>query len=384
MTGPAGGPRVSVLLPNLTGGGAERVMLTVAGGLASAGADVRLLLGAATGPLLDLVPPGVAVQTLGGGHVRDVIPRLARHLLRDRPQCLLSTLDHANVAALAANAVAGFPTSVAVRVANTMSEVATAEPAGKDRLTLLAARRLYPRASAVVAPSQGVADDLAEFVGPRIRPLLRVIPNPVVGPDVAGRAAAPLEHPWFDAGQPPVLLSVGSLTAKKNFGLLLQAAAALRGRQQVRTLILGEGPERAGLESLAGRLGLRLGEDVSLPGWVPDPYPYLARCAVYVLASDREGLPGALIQALACGARVVATDCRSGPDEVLDGGRLGRLVPVGDAAAMVAALRDTLVEHAAGVRPADPAARLGRYTEAGSVAAYVGLVDELAALGAPA
>jgi len=373
---------VSVLLPDLAGGGAERVMLTVAGGLASAGADVRLLLGAATGPLLDLVPAGVVVEALGGAHVRDVVPRLARHLRHDRPHCLLSTLDHANVAALAANAVAGSPTSVAVRVANTMSEVATAEPSGKDRLTLLAARRLYPRASAVIAPSQGVADDLEEFVGPRIRPLLRVIPNPVVGADLAARAAAPLEHPWFAAGQPPVLLSVGSLTAKKNFGLLLQAAAALRGRHQVRTLILGEGPERAGLESLAVRLGLRLGEDVGLPGWVPDPYPYLARCAVYVLASDREGLPGALIQALACGARVVATDCRSGPGEVLDGGRLGRLVPVGDAAAMTAALRDTLVERAAGVRPADPTAWLGRYTEAGSVAAYVRLVDELAALGA--
>jgi glycosyltransferase involved in cell wall biosynthesis len=374
---------VTVLLPNLAGGGAERVMLTVAGGLASAGAEVRLLLGEAEGPLVELLPDNVTIESFGRVHVRQVVPRLARHLRRDRPHCLLSTLEHANVAALVANTVAGSPTSVAVRVANTMSEVASASPSRKDRLSVLAARALYPRAQAVVAPSQGVADDLEQMVGVRMRPLMRVIPNPVIGGDLAARAAVPVAHAWFAPGQPPVLLTVGSLTAKKNHALLLHVTAALRAHgSRVRALILGEGPERGSLEALARRLGLRVDEDVSLPGWVPDPYPYLARCSVYVLASDREGLPGALIQALACGARVVATDCRSGPREVLDGGRLGRLVPVGDVMNMTAAVRDTLAERAAGLRPADPWSSLARYTEADSVGAYVRLVDELAGLGA--
>jgi glycosyltransferase involved in cell wall biosynthesis len=378
INGRARGPRVTVLLPNLSGGGAERVMLTVAGGLASEGAEVLLLLGDSTGPLAEQLPANVRVASLGRAHVRQVVPALVRHFRRHRTDCLISTLDHANVAALVARAAAASSIPVAVRVANTMGEVAASGPSRKDRLAMLAARALYPHAQAVIAPSFGVAEDLERVVGARLRRTIRVIPNPVIGSDLAARAAAGPGHPWLEAGQPPVLLTVASLTAKKNHALLLRAAADLRRQAPVRTMILGEGPERGTLEALATRLGLRLGEDVCVPGWVPDPYPYLARCAVYVLASDREGLPGALIQALACGARVVATDCRSGPREILDGGRLGRLVPVGDVAAMTSAIRETLAERAAGTKPADPWSVLSRYTEADAIAAYGALVDELA------
>src|SRR5439155_13194094 len=132
---------------------------------------------------------------------------------RDRPQVLMSTLEHTNVAALVANAAAGGRTAVTVRVANTMSAVAAAT-GPKDRLSLAAARILYPRARTVIAPSSGVADDVLATVGPRVRAALRVIPNPVIGADLPARSAAPAGHPWFADGQPPVLLAVGSLTPK--------------------------------------------------------------------------------------------------------------------------------------------------------------------------
>jgi glycosyltransferase involved in cell wall biosynthesis len=369
-------PAVTVLLPDLTGGGAERVMLTVAGGLAAHGARVRLVLGSGHGPLAALVPGSVRVDDLGVRHVRQAVPRLARHLRRDRPHVLLSTLEHTNVAALLAGVAAGGRTAVTVRVANTMSSAAAGP---KDRLALLAARALYPRARRVVAPSRGVADDVVATVGPRVRAALRVIPNPVVGPDVAARAAVAPAHPWFAAGAPPVVLAVGSLTPKKNQRLLLEAFAQVRAAEPARLVVLGEGPSRAELERTAHRLGVAA--DVTFAGWVDDPYPYLARCAVFVLSSDREGLPGALVQALACGARVVATDCASGPAEILDGGRLGRLVPVGDAAALARAVSATLAEHAAAAPRPDPASALARYTEDAAIDAYVGLVEELVSEG---
>lgn len=377
MTASPTAPAVTVLLPNLAGGGAERVMLTVAGGLAAHGAHVRLMLGSSEGPLAACVPSGVSVDDMHVSHVRNVVPRLTRHLRRDRPDVLLSTLEHTNVAALVANLAAGGPTATTVRVANTMSAAAAAGPGRKDRVALVAARALYPRAAAVVAPSRGVADDVVATVGPKVCGLVHVIPNPVVGPGLDERAAVEPDHPWFASGQPPVLLAVGSLTPKKNHALVLRALARLGTEAPCRLTVLGEGPCRAELEALTERLGLT--ERVSMPGWVEDPFPYMARCAAFVLGSDREGLPGALIQALACGARVVATDCPSGPAEVLDGGRLGRLVPVGDVEALAGALSTTLAEHAAGVPRPEPWTALARYTERGAVQAYVRLVEQLVA-----
>jgi glycosyltransferase involved in cell wall biosynthesis len=369
---------VSLVLPDLSGGGAERVMLQVAGGLARDGREVRLVLGKARGPLARQLPAGVVVDELGRAHVREMVPGLVRHLRAHRPSCLVSTLDHTNVTALVARGLARTRTPVVVRVANTMTEVARQPGQRRDRATVQVARRVYPWADALVAPSAGVAADVVELVRPRCLPHLHVIPNPVIGPDLTTRAQSPSGHPWLDGdGGPPVVLAVGSLTAKKNHGLVVRAVARVRRHRPVRLVVLGGGPERGALLAEATRLGLAPGTDVDLPGWVDDPFPHLARCAVFVLGSDREGLPGALIQAVACGARVVATDCRSGPREVLDEGRVGRLVPVGDVDAMAAALTAALDEHDRAVPHAGGPDAVARYTEAASVAAYGRLVDDL-------
>jgi glycosyltransferase involved in cell wall biosynthesis len=165
---------------------------------------------------------------------------------------------------------------------------------------------------------------------------MRTVYNPVVTPELLAQAEAIAPHPWLQDGGPPVVLGVGRLVDQKGFATLLEAVARLRRERPLRLLVLGEGRRRGALERQARRLGL--GADFALPGFAPNPFAYMARAGVFVLSSVYEGLPGVLIQALACGCPVVSTDCPDGPREILAGGEYGPLVPVGDAAALAAAI----------------------------------------------
>ena len=190
-----------------------------------------------------------------------------------------------------------------------------------------------------MAVSHGVGDSLAELADiPRER--ITTIYNPTVTPDLHAGARVPLDHPWFRPDAPPVVPGAGRLVPPKDFPTLLRAFARVRAQRPARLVILGEGKRRGELETLAATLGITA--DTAMPGFVENPYPYMARAAVFVLSSVREGLPNVLIEALACGCPVVSTDCPSGPAEVLDGERYGRLVPTGDDAALARALCATL------------------------------------------
>jgi glycosyltransferase involved in cell wall biosynthesis len=174
---------------------------------------------------------------------------------------------------------------------------------------------------------------------------VRVIYNPVVSPELYEKADAPVEHPWFQPHQPPVVLAAGRLVALKGYDTLLRAFARVRQETPARLVILGEGPERPNLERLAAELGVAA--DVDMPGFDPNPFRYMKRAGVFVLSSRYEGLPNVLIQALACGCPVVSTDCPSGPSEILDGGRYGALVPVDDVEAMAGAIVRALLGQVA-------------------------------------
>jgi glycosyltransferase involved in cell wall biosynthesis len=206
-------------------------------------------------------------------------------------------------------------------------------------------RRFYPWADAVVAVSDGVAADTAEVA--RIpRDAIRTIYNPADVDDIARQARLPVDHPWLQPGGPPLILGVGRLAAQKDFPTLLRAFARLRQGRDARLVILGEGRQRPALEALVAQLGLA--ECVDLPGYEGNPFRFMARAALFVLSSRYEGLPGALIQALACGCPVVSTDCPSGPHEILEGGDYGPLVPVGDDMAMAEGMERVLAS------PPDP------------------------------
>ena len=316
-------------------------MLKLAGGIAARSYAVDLVLARAEGPFLAEVPGSVRLVDLKASRVLTSLPALVRYLRRERPAALLSVL-HANLVALWARRLAGVPTRVVVSERNTLScEARHFASDLRIRLMPQLIKRFYVWADGVVAVSKGVADDLTQITRiPRER--IRVIYNPIVTPELREKAQAPLEHPWFRPSEPPVILEVGRLSAQKDFPALIQAFAQVRRTRPARLLILGEGEERHALEAQVKELDLK--QDVSLPGFVANPCPYMSRAGVFVLSSRWEGLPGVLIEALYCGAALVATDCPSGPREILCDGKYGQLVPVGDGNALAQAIEIALTD----------------------------------------
>ena len=316
--------RLAVFLPGLYGGGGERTMLSLSGGLAAAGHEVDLVLAKSEGPYLDQVPPTVRLVELNAWKTVTSLPSLARYLRRERPVAMLSALSRANVVAAWARRLTGRPPRLVVNEQNTVSVWARNASDWGKRLVPRLARAFYPWTNAVVGVSRGVADDLVEAVG-LPADLVHVIFNPGITADMRERAKERSDHPWFAEGEPPVILAVGALIPQKDYPNLLRAMARVRAERPARLIILGEGRERPSLEALVRELDLE--DDVALPGFVRNPYAFMSRADVFALSSRWEGLPTVLVEALYCRARLVATDCPSGPREILDGGRHGRLVP---------------------------------------------------------
>jgi glycosyltransferase involved in cell wall biosynthesis len=349
-------------------------MLNLAGAFCARGHRVDLIVCRAEGELRDQVPDGVTLVELrrassgiwsrlrvlaadpagfasllrpvllpiGTSSRIRYLPDLVRYLRCERPQVLLSAMTDMNLVALWARRLAKVPTELVISEHINLSQsVQASHNRRKWRYRFLPPllARTYPWAEAIIAVSTGVADDLSTLAKiPRKRIL--AIYNPVVTPDLEEKSKAPCDHPWFAQGSSPVLLAVGRFTAHKDFPTLLRAFARVRRVRPVRLLLLGEGEERTKLEALVRELGVAA--DVALPGFVLNPFPYMVRAAVLVLSSLHEGLANVVIEALACGCPVVSTDCPSGPAEILEGGRYGALVPVGDVEAMAKAIHAAL------------------------------------------
>lgn len=334
--------KIALFIPSLRGGGAERVMVNLARGFAKQGFKVDLVLAKAEGPYLSQVPDNVRVIELKSRRVLYSLPGLIRYLRQERPEALLSALDHANIVALWAKKLSQVPTRVVVSVHSTLSKASTNATSIRARLIPLWVRVFYPGADAVVAVSKGVAEDLIRLTNLR-REKVHVIYNPVITPELFAKADEPLDHPWFEPSEPPVVLSVGRLTPAKDYSTLIRAFALVRKKMPARLMILGEGEERPKLEALIKELGLE--QDVVLPGFVNNPYKYMKHATVFVLSSRWEGFGNVLVEAMALGTPVVSTDCPSGPLEILDGGKHGKLVPVGDPNLMAKAILETLEDR---------------------------------------
>jgi glycosyltransferase involved in cell wall biosynthesis len=336
--------KVAIYLPSLGGGGAERVTVTLANAFAARGLAVDLVLPNANGPYRSQVNPAIKIVDLNASRVLASAPRLVAYLRRERPASLLSVMNHANVVAVAAKALAGVRTRVIVSEHNTLSSSIGNGLSLNDHVHLGLMKLCYRIADGVVGVSDGVSDDLARCIRlPRDR--ITTIYNPIDAHQISLRSQVMVEHPWFAPGAPPVIVGIGRLTEQKNFKLLLDAFARLRSNRsgEVRLIILGEGELRGDLERQVEALGLK---DVSLPGFVSNPYAYARASAVFVLSSAWEGLPTVLIEAMACGVRVVSTNCPSGPSEILEDGKWGRLVPTNDVAALADAMDAALNDSA--------------------------------------
>jgi glycosyltransferase involved in cell wall biosynthesis len=331
--------KLALFVPTFAGGGAERVMVTLAGAFVDAGYSVDLLTASARGPYLSEVPKRVRLVNFRTRRVVKTFPQLCGYLRRERPDILLATPMHASVVALLAKVASGSATRVFVREASNVSMAKATNGTLRGRMLPLLARWTYRLANGIIAPSRGVEDDMVVNHGIP-RPAVRVIYNPVVDDRLFAMAAEPPSHAWAGANDKPLILGVGRLSAEKDFATLLRAFRLVRNARTARLLILGEGKERHALEQMVDELGLKA--DVGLPGFVANPFAVMSRASVFVLSSRFEGLPNALIQALALGVPLVSTDCPSGPREVLEDGRYGTLVPVGDAKRMAEGILDRM------------------------------------------
>lgn len=369
----AGPARLAVLISFSGEGGVERMVLNLVEGFAARGIGVDLLAIRADSAHLGSLPPGVTLIDLGVRHSGLAVLPLARYLRRARPAALLVAKDRAIRAAVAARALAGVRCRIVGRLGTNLS-AALEDRAGLARWLRVAPMRLfYPAVDHVVCVSEGVMDDTARLTGlPPER--LSVVRNPVVTPRLTALAAEAVDHPWAQDRSVPLVLGAGRLTEQKDFPTLVRAFARLRASRPARLVILGEGRGRGRLEALAAELGVV--EDVALPGFTPNPYAWMARARLFVLSSAWEGSPNVLTEALALGVPSVATDCPSGPREILAGGRWGPLVPVGDAEALAAAMAATLD---APQGPEVLRAAVAEYTRDAAAAAYLAVLG----LGGP-
>jgi len=380
-----GPTRIGLVIDSMAGGGAERMTLNIASGLIARGHQVDLLLCFATGPYLNSIPSAVRVITLNTrvwskrrqlcyfrrhipasvrvvhmgprwsgkwltwfraavalrwpwkdfwlltpGVARAVIG-IAQYIRRERPRVILASLHTSTAATLLARQWAGNEVRVVVAVRSSMLDM----DARERRL----AEMLYPKADGIVTVSRGLADEQTSQMSiPRQR--ITPIYNPVFTPDLESLASETPSHPWLRKKGLSVILAIGRLRKVKDHPTLLRAFARLAGRTDMRLVVLGEGAERPSLEALVRELGI--GERVDMPGWVSNPFAFMRRARLFVLSSRWEGFANVLVEALACGCPVVGTDCPFGPREILEDGRWGALVPVGDDAALAQAMEAAL------------------------------------------
>ena len=325
--------RIVVFMPNLAGGGAERVTLALCKGLIHEGHHVQLVVSAATGPLSDEAQSALGVADLRQPRVFRSLPGLVRLLNRQRPAVVISVLSHANLVAALAVRLSGCGAKLIVMHHNTMSINVRESPRWRDRLMPALCGLFYPMADVICSVSEGVASDLSQ--ASRIpRPTIRVLPNPVDYSAIQELGSQDVPAGVIPDGDGPLILAVGRLEKQKDFATLIRAVAALPGHY--RLVILGDGSLRPSLQALIDSLGIA--SRVSLPGYLANPYPVYASADVFALSSLWEGLPTVLLEAMAFDLPLVSTDCRSGPREILRDGEYGTLVPVGDAESMTRAL----------------------------------------------
>lgn len=331
---------ISFFLPNLDGGGAERAMLHLAAGIAKRGIKTDLVLAKAEGEYLQKVPPEVRLINLNS-HSPIIfwkILHLRRYLQQEQPTFLISTLDILS-AATWAKKLAGVPTKVIMCVQTHLSQQFKDNSLIMSKVRPYLVKQWYPLADRTIAASQGVAEDVSQISGIPVNNI-DVIYNPVVMPELFDKAKEPTNHPWFASGEPPVILGVGRLATQKDFPTLIKAFAIVREQISAKLMILGQGEKRPQLEALVQKLGLE--KDVDMPGFKDNPYAYMAQAKLFVLSSAWEGFGNVVAEAIAVGTPVVSTDCPSGPAEILDNGKYGKLVPVGDVNALANSILEML------------------------------------------
>ena len=356
--------RFAFLLPDMNGGGAERVALTLIDDFVRRGLSVDLLLMNAEGVLLPLIPPQVRVIDLNAARIRNVLRPLSKYLRREKPIGIQVSMWPLTVAGILARTISRTSTRVIVSDHAALSRQYAGRGFLHRQFLKWSMRLLYRHADARVVVAADAANDISRLSGIP-RDSFEVIYNPV--PPAVGVGDSAAEQLWGGDGHR--ILNVGRMNPQKNQSLLIDAFARLSRDTNARLMILGDGALRPALERRAAELGLA--GRVVMPGFKVDPTPFYHSADLLVLSSDFEGYPLVLIEAMQCGTPIVSTDCLSGPSEILSGGEFGWLTPCGDAARLAEAMAAALVS------PTDPGKLKTRANElsAGAADRYLELMS---------
>ncbi|WP_171908139.1 glycosyltransferase [Natrialba sp. SSL1] len=319
----------------MSGGGAEKIILNIAKELSNRGHDVDLVLVNATGPYMQNIPDCINIIDFGCSRTLYSLPKLVIYLRDESPDALLATLNHANLVAIWSKIISRTPSQLLIRQSDIPSK--NTLDSKKEQVIHKLMRIFYPYSDEIIVMSNMGNEDLSSNYSIN-DDKISIIHNPVNVKNI-------LEMKEESAGVPDfnsefVISSAGRLAEEKDFSTLIESFYYLQQSLDVELVILGEGEKRDELEQLTNQLGIE--EQVSFPGFVDNPYKYISRSDVFVLSSKWEGFGNVLVEALVCETAIVSTNCPGGPNEILQKGKYGKLVPVGDSEALAKAIQESL------------------------------------------
>jgi glycosyltransferase involved in cell wall biosynthesis len=351
-------------------------MITLMDALLDLGIEIDLLLPAGQHPDLDDLRGQVNRFVVDVDHRQHAEKTLREYLQQRHPDAILSNKDHTH-RLLRRRKLGSQRPFTAFRIGTNVPERLKRTSRWSSIWKRWQLAELYREADLLIGNSTGVSESLQRMLshGPRLRgphqPRIETILNPVEADLITSLAGKPMSHPWLKDKSGPVIVSVGRLVRAKNFGLLLRAFALLPAKLDARLMICGSGSQHERLLALATRLGIA--DRIELLGHQSNPFRYVAAADLFVCSSIFEGANNALIEAIALGTPSVSTDCPSGASDILDGGRLGPLVPVDDPIALAEAMRSVLEAPLPAERLRAGAARFDPKLSAARYAQVLGL-----------
>ncbi|MGL5804542.1 MAG: glycosyltransferase, partial [Xenococcaceae cyanobacterium] len=339
---------VAIYIDSLQGYGADKTLLKIAEGLAEIDIEIDLVTAKKVGKIGSQINPAINLINFDSSRfnlIKNVFG-LTKYLIDKKPAILFSSIHFNNITSACSIMLArlvGVKSKLVVRQANSLEYQLKGYPFPIGTLMYPLIKMAYKKADLIICPSKGLLSDLTKFMKAE-ESKIKLVYNPTVTADIFIKAQQEVDHRWFKQKSCPIILAAGRLKPQKDFKTLINAFARVkRNFKDAKLVILGEGTQRQELQSLITKLNIQ--EDVDLVGFQENPYAFIAKADVFVLSSIYEGLPNILIEALALKTKIVATNCPSGPAEILKFGKYGSLLPIDSPFLLEAAIAEALEQQ---------------------------------------
>ncbi len=334
---------IAFFLPSLEPGGTERNVVNLINNIDRKKYRLSLVLGEAGGDFTREVNKGIPIVNLDVSYTLGLFFKLIKYFKKEEPDIFVSAFPRINIVAIIARILSGKKTKIVITEHTIFSFLPIIAKTFWRRFFARVflpgiSKFVYPKADAIICVSNGIADDLLKII--RCSEKVRVIYNPVTSAKIYKLAKEPLSHSWFSNSKIPVIIAVGRLVKCKDYPNIFRAFSLILQKEPARLVILGRGPEKEKLIQLADKLDLS--KNIAFLGFQKNPYKYMKKASVFVLSSLQEGFGNVIIEAMACGTPVVSTNCPAGPDEIIENGKNGILVSVGDYKELAKAIQKVL------------------------------------------